>query len=179
MPGTSGVMSNISPVAVDDHLLSVYLHDHLAGAAGGLELARHAAKEQADTPAGPVLAALAHEIERDRDSLRTILDDLGMSDFAVHEAATWLAEKVARLKPNGQLVGRSPLTSLVEIETLRIALIGKLAGWSSLRVLADDDPRLDAEHLDRLIARGNEQADIAEELRKSVASKVFLATQEA
>jgi hypothetical protein len=172
-------MSTASGTTLDDHLLGVYLHDHLAGAAGGVELVRHAAKEQADTPAGPVLAALAHEIERDRDSLRTILDDLGMTDFAVHEAATWLGEKVARLKPNGQLVGRSPLTSLIEIETLRIALVGKLAGWTTLRTLADDDPRLDADHLDRLIVRGIEQADIAEELRKSMASKVFLVPQEA
>lgn len=172
-------MSPTARVAIDDHLLSVYLHDHLAGAAGGVELAHHAAKEQADTPVGPALAALAHEIERDRDSLRAILGDLGMSEFALHEAATWLVEKVARLKPNGQLVGRSPLTSLIELETLRIALVGKLAGWTSLRLLADQDPRLDADHLDRLIVRGNEQADIAEELRKTVASKVFLVPQDA
>jgi hypothetical protein len=165
--------------AIDDHLLSTYLHDHLAGAAGGVELARHAAKEQAGTPQGPALAELAAEIERDRDTLRGILDALGMTEFAAHEAATWLAEKLTRLKPNGQLIGRSPLTSLVEVETLRIGIVGKLAAWTTLRTLADTDPRLDADQLDRLVVRADEQAAIAEDLRKSIASRVFLMRQEA
>jgi hypothetical protein len=163
--------------ATDDRLLGAYLHDHLAGAAGGVELARRAAREQADTPAGPVLARLAEEIEQDRAALRGILGDLGLSDHHVHEGITWLVEKASRLKPNGQLIGRSPLTSLVEVETLRIALVGKLAGWVSLRQLADHDSRLDADQLDRLIARGTEQADTAEGLRKAIASNVFLTQQ--
>ena len=169
-------MANTS-TAVDDHLLSVYLHDHLAGASGGVELARRAAKEHADTEFGPALASLAHEIDRDRDSLRTILDDLGMSDHTALEATSWLVEKVGRLKPNGQLVGRSPLTALVELETLRLGIVGKLAGWTSLRTLANVDPRLDADHLDRLIVRAEAQAAQAEELRKSAVSKAFAREQ--
>ncbi|BEP13735.1 hypothetical protein acdb102_20460 [Acidothermaceae bacterium B102] len=156
--------------ATDDHLLSVYLHDHLAGAAGGLELARRAAKEQAATEVGPELAQLAADIEQDRDSLRSVLADLGMNDHHPHEAITWLAEKAARLKPNGQVIGRSPLTALIELETLRIALIGKLSGWLSLRLLADDDPRLNAAELDTLIDRGSQQAETAERLRLVVAA---------
>src|SRR3954452_17386678 len=162
-------MSNTSS-ATDDHLLGPYLHDHLAGAAGGVELARRAAKEHADTAFGPALESLAHEIDRDRDALRTILDDLGMSDHSALEVTSWLAEKVARLKPNGQFVGRSPLTPLVELETLRLGIVGKLAGWTTLRILADSDPRLDADQLDRLIVRADEQSAIAEDLRKSIAS---------
>ena len=161
------------PPSTDDHLLGVYLHDHLAGAAGGLELVRHAADEQRDTPAGPVLARLAVDVEQDRDSLREILTDLGMADRHPHETLTWLGEKALRLKPNGQLLGRSPLTSLIELETLRVALEGKRAGWVSLRLLADNDSRLDAAQLDTLIARGIEQADTVEELRRVVAADVL------
>jgi hypothetical protein len=161
----------------DDRLLSVYLHDHLAGAAGGVELVKRAAKEQQGTPAGVTLAQLAVEVEQDRETLRAILSDLGMSDHHVHESLTWLAEKASRLKPNGQLIGRSPLTSLIEIETLRIALQGKLSGWISLRLLADHDPRLDAEQLDALIARGIDQNDRTEDLRRSVAATVFRTTE--
>jgi hypothetical protein len=162
----------------DDRLLSVYLHDHLAGSAGGVELIRRAAKEQRDTPVGPGLALLAKDVEQDQRSLREVLNELGMADHHVHEAFTWLAEKVARLKPNGQVIGRSPLTSLVELETIRIALEGKRAGWVSLRLLADHDSRLDADRLDALIARGIDQADRAEELRRVVAATVFRTTED-
>jgi hypothetical protein len=165
------------PNSTDDRLLSVYLHDHLAGAAGGVELVRRAAKEQAGTPVGPGLARLVEDVEQDQASLRGVLSDLGMADHAVHETFTWLAEKASRLKPNGQLIGRSPLTSLIELETIRIALEGKRAGWVSLRILADQDTRLDRELLDRLIARGIDQADRAEELRRTVAATVFRTTE--
>jgi hypothetical protein len=165
------------PNSTNDRLLSIYLHDHLAGAAGGVELVRRAAKEQADSPVGPGLARLAEDVEQDREALRKLLTDLGMSDHAVHETFTWLAEKASRLKPNGQLIGRSPLTSLIELETIRIALEGKRAGWVSLRLLADHDARLDAELLDRLIVRGVDQADRAEQLRRTVATAVFRTTE--
>ena len=171
-----GYGSAMTPVT-DDRLLSVYLHDHLAGAAGGVELVRRAAKEQRDTPVGPGLALLAKDVEQDQESLRSMLSDLGLPDHHVHEAFTWLAEKAMRLKPNGQLVGRSPLTSLIELETIRIALEGKRAGWVSLRLLAEHDARLDKNRLDELIARGVDQADRAEELRRTVASTVFLTVE--
>jgi hypothetical protein len=165
------------PNSTDDRLLSVYLHDHLAGAAGGVELAHRVAKAHADSPIGPALDRLAREIEQDRDSLRQILSDLRMPDHHVHEGLTWLAEKAARLKPNGQLIGRSPLSSLVEIETMRIALEGKRAGWVSLRILADHDSRLNTDRLDALIARAIDQADRAEQLRQTVAATVFRTTE--
>ncbi len=159
----------------NDRLLSVYLHDHLAGAAGGVELVRHAAKEHAGTSIGAVLARLADDVEQDRDSLRQVLATLGMQDHHVHEAITWLGEKALRLKPNGQLLGRSPLTSLIELETIRVALEGKRAGWTSLRLLAEHDSRLNKDQLDILIARGIEQADTAEELRVALAVEVLTA----
>jgi hypothetical protein len=165
------------PNSTNDRLLSIYLHDHLAGAAGGVELVRRAAKEQADSPVGPGLARLAEDVEQDREALRKLLTDLGMSDHAVHETFTWLAEKASRLKPNGQLIGRSPLTSLVELETIRIALEGKRAGWVTLRILADQDSRLDPVRLDLLIARAIDQADRAEQLRRTVAATVFRTTE--
>jgi hypothetical protein len=166
------------PTTTNDRLLSVYLHDHLAGAAGGVELVRRAAKEQSDAPEGPGLHRLVQDVEEDQSSLRQILADLGMPDHHVHEAFTWLLEKAGRLKPNGQLTGRSPLSSLIELETIRIALEGKLSGWVSLRLLAEHDARLDVERLDVLITRGKDQCDRAEDLRRAVAARVFLAPDE-
>lgn len=163
----------------NEHLLTVYLHDHLAGAAGGVSLAKHAAKAQRDEPAGPELARLAEEIEEDRASLRSILRDLGISDHAAHEKASVLAEKVAHHKPNGQLVGRSPLDSLIELEAMAVAIEGKRAGWLSLRTVAASDPRLAVDRLDLLVARAIRQAETVESLRRAAAKSIFTATEEA
>lgn len=161
------------PDTTDDHLLGIYLHDHLAGSAGGVDLVRHIAKAHAGTPYEPQLKRLAADVEEDRSSLKQILDKLGLPDHHVHEAFAWVAARAARLKPNGQLVGRSPLSSLEELETFRIALEGKRAGWVTLRLLSENDDRLDKDQLDVLIARGIDQADRVEELRQQIAPHVF------
>jgi hypothetical protein len=47
--------------------------------------------------------------------------------------AGWGAEKVGRLKLNGRLLGYSPLSRLIELETLSVGVHGKLALWRSLQ----------------------------------------------
>jgi hypothetical protein len=43
-----------------------------------------------------------------------------------------IAERVGRLKSNGRIVRRSPLSSLLELEMLRLAVEGKAACWRTL-----------------------------------------------
>jgi hypothetical protein len=43
-----------------------------------------------------------------------------------------MGEKAARLKLNGHLLARSPLSSLEELEMLRLGVEGKAAGWRTL-----------------------------------------------
>jgi hypothetical protein len=162
-----------APTATDDRLLRIYLHDHLAGAAGGVDLSRRIAENHKDTPWAAQLQRLAASVEQDKEGLKKILSSLDMPDHHVHEAFAWAAEKLGRLKPNGQLTGRSPLSSLIELETWRIALEGKRAGFTTLRILADHDERLDKQLLDDLIARGQAEADEVEEIRQQVAALVF------
>ena len=64
--------------------------------------------------------------------------------------AAWGAEKVGRLKPNGQLRGYSPLSRLIELEMLQLGIAGKMAMWTVLDSAAD--PRLAAFDLPALIA---------------------------
>jgi hypothetical protein len=40
----------------------------------------------------------------------------------------WIGEKIGRLKFNGRLLGRLPLSDLEELELLRLGVEGKLAG---------------------------------------------------
>src|SRR3954452_17062936 len=152
--------------STDDRLLRIYLHDHLAGAAGGVDLSRRIAENHNDTPWAAQLARLAASGEQDHEALRQILSSLELPDHHVHEAFAWMVEKVSRRKPNGQLPGRSPLSSLEELEVWRIALEGKRAGFTTLRLLAEHDERLDKQLLDDLIQRGQEEADEVEEIRQ-------------
>jgi hypothetical protein len=85
----------------------------------------------------------------------------------------WAGEKAGYLKLNGHLLTRSPLSALEETEFLRLGVEGKAAGWRTLRVLAENDSRLDAVRLDELLARADRQSQQLEELRVSVADQVL------
>ena len=86
--------------------------------------------------------------------------------------AGWIGEKAGRMKFNGRLLARSPLSDLEELELLRLGVEGKAAGWRTLRTLTDTEKRLDAGHLDELMSRARRQADLLEELRVRAASQV-------
>jgi hypothetical protein len=158
-------------------LLGIYLRDHLAGATAGTGLAHRmaASGHQPATGGDGTLRRLAVEISRDREALLEFMAALGVPVRAYKLWAAWAGEKAERLKPNGHLISRSPLSSLEELEMLRLGVAGKAAGWRTLRVLADRDSRLDPARLDDLIARARRQADQIEELRVTAAHQVITA----
>ena len=157
----------------DPDLLGIYLNDHLAGATGGLELARRAAAAQRDRAAKTVLDDLVGEIVADRTALLDMMAALGIRVRRYKIGTAWVAEKAGRLKLNGRVVGRSPLSGLVELELLRLGVEGKAAGWLTLRTLAERDDRLDAGRLDELVSRARRQSEVLEELRQRTAAEVF------
>jgi hypothetical protein len=156
-----------------EKLLRIYLQDHLAGATGGVELARRSAKSNRGTTFGDALSKLADEIETDRHALETIMDDLGFEADRAKNLAFWAAEKAGRLKLNGRLTGYSPLSRLVELEGLLSGISGKRSLWTALRTIADDEPRLDPGALDRLIQRAKEQVSSIEGLRDRAAREAL------
>jgi hypothetical protein len=87
--------------------------------------------------------------------------------------AAWMGEKAGRLKFNGRILSRSPVSDLEELEPPRLGVEGKAAGWRTLRILAGTDVRLDAERLDELISRASSQADQLEELRLHAANRMI------
>ena len=160
------------------NLLGIYLNDHLAGATAGTELARrmarsHRGRKDSSREDSDPLNRLAAEIAQDRSALITIMAALGITARAYKVGAAWIGEKAGRLKFNGRLLARSPLSDLEELEILRLAVEGKAAGWRTLRARADTDARLDAGHLDELIARAARQVEALEELRVRAASRVL------
>ena len=155
-------------------LLRIYLQDHLAGATGGVELARRARAANQGTTYGDPLAKLADEIEADRRALEGIMEDLGFGADRAKNIAFWAAEKAGRLKLNGQLTGYSPLSRLTELEGLIAGINGKLSLWRSLLEVAPSQPKLDQERLQRLLERGEEQLTTVGELRTRAARDALL-----
>jgi len=164
-----------SALAGNPDLLGIYLNDHLAGATGGTQLARRAAAAAGSTAASGDLRRFAAEVAQDRATLLQIMVALGIPVRRYKVYAALIGEKAGRLKLNGHLTSRSPLSSLEELEMLRLGVEGKAAGWRTLRVLAGQDPRLDPGQLDELIARAQRQSGLLEELRIRAAADVIAA----
>jgi hypothetical protein len=154
-------------------LLGIYLNDHLAGATGGTMLAHRVARSHGAPAADSTLQRLATEVAQDRAALLEIMAALSIPVRAYKVYAALIGEKAARVKLNGYLLARSPLSSLTELEMLRLGVEGKAAGWRTLRVLAETDDRLDPGRLDELISRARRQADLLEELRVRAAEQVI------
>ncbi|GAA1872531.1 hypothetical protein [Actinomadura bangladeshensis] len=154
-------------------LLHIYLTDHLAAAAGGVALARRVARSHRDTADAERLKRLADDIAADRGALLSILRSLGMPPRRYKSVAVWAAEKGGRLKLNGRLISRSPLSDLVEVEALRLAVEGKAAGWRTLLTVADHEPELDAGRLRALLERATAQIALLDELHTKAAGQAF------
>ena len=153
--------------------LAIYLQDHYAGSTGGLEMARRTAKANAGSEFGGPLTRLATEIAEDRDALKRIMDRLDVSPAPVKAALAWGAEKVGRVKPNGQLRGYSPLGRVVEIEALVTGVSGKLSLWRALKAIAPSDTRLDAAQVADLEARAEDPLGRLHGLRDRAAAVAF------
>ncbi|MFF2548845.1 hypothetical protein ACFVUY_40670 [Kitasatospora sp. NPDC058063] len=153
--------------------LHIYLNDHLTGAFGGAALADRMARTHPDSRRADDLRRLARDIEQDRDDLVRIMNRLGVP---VRRYRTWLGlagERLGRLKPNGTVVRRAPLSDLVELETLRTGVEGKAAVWRALRAIADTDERLDQAELDRLSERAAAQARTLNGWHQAVSAAVL------
>ena len=126
------------PDSIDAKLLGLYLSDHLTGATAGVSRIKRMTEAYADTPVAADIARVSAEIDRERALLQNLIRDLGVRQRPHRQAAAWLAEHAGRLKLNGRVVRRSPMTMVLETELMRGAVLGKLGGWQTLEELAPD-----------------------------------------
>lgn len=154
-------------VVMDD--LHVHLQNHWAAATGGIDFADRVAGSHRGTPIGADLDRVRTEVHEDRETLREIMEAAGTRPGVVIPFAARVAERVGRLKPNGHLIHRSPVSDVMELEIFRGAVTIKLAGWETLAVLAEHDARLPLERLLALAERAREQAAALAEIQRAVA----------
>jgi len=148
-----------------DRLLEIYLADHLAAGTAGLALIRRSSRSNAANETGQFLRRLAGEIGEDHHTLGRVVAQLGFDRSRVKELVAWAGEKLGRLKLNGQLRGYSPLSRLLELETLSVGIAGKLALWQSLEQVPEIAQRLSGVDLDQLVERAQRQRAEVEEHR--------------
>ena len=158
-----------------DKSLKIYLNDHLAGSVAGLELARRCLSNNREGALGEFLLTLVSDIESDQSELIHVMDLLRVPKDYSKQAAAWVAEKVGRLKLNGQLLGYSPLSRVIELEALVMGVHGKECLWESLIAVRAELPELESIDLERLRDRARSQWLAVEAWRRSAAEAVFLA----
>lgn len=151
--------------------LAIYLQDHHAGAEGGLALARRAAGNQRGTDAGRVLEGIARELDEDKEVLLRAMQQVDASPSPVKALAAKLAERGGRLKLNGQLLGASPLSRVIELEGLLSGVKSKQHVWMLLRDAAD--VALEGVDPDRMIQRADDQLERLHELWREAARSAF------
>jgi hypothetical protein len=117
---------------VDRHLLAIYLNDHLTAATAGVELVKRARGSNKGTELGDFLLDLENDLEDDLAELKTAMTRFGVKLDHAKQLAGWTGEKLGRFKLNGQLLGYSPLSRVVELESLMLIVDWNAAMWRSL-----------------------------------------------
>lgn len=152
--------------------LARYLRTHLAGSSAGVHLFDRAAGGLPE-PAASVIRRIHGELLEERDTLRGLMAAVEVNENPVFNALAMTGERIGRLKPNGSLLRRTRMTDLVELESMSIALAGKLNGWESLLTIVDDEPRWSRGELERLAQQARDQRDAVRELHAAAAARAL------
>lgn len=152
--------------------LAIYLNDHLAGAALGVELARRLRSSNSGDPEfGQPLARVCGEIEEDRETLIRLTERLDVKRDQIKPALAKVAERLGRLKPNGHLRGYSPLSRVLELEVLASGIGGKMQLWNALEESFGDS--LDGFDFHALAERADRQGQEVEDLHLAAVKRTL------
>ena len=148
---------------------AVLLRNHQAGGRAAVDLFARAAAAQRDRPYGPQLDQLAREAREDVSFNERVMRRLGVSPSRSQVTALRLGERIGRLKPNGHLLRRAPLSDVVELEALIATVHIKIAGWQAAQV-AGVLEESELVELKGLLDRAQTQADALTKMHRTAAT---------
>ncbi len=140
-----------------DRLLRIYMTDQLALGVLWREIARRAHNASDGTPEGAALERVASAISEDVALFGQMMRRLGFSTRTPKTLLAVAAERIGRLKLNGRLISRSPLSRFEELDFLVMGIDGKVVLWQNLRDGAGLGSRLPDINFDALIERARSQ----------------------
>ena len=150
--------------------LGIYLEDHVAGATAGSQRAARLADAEAGSTDAAALASFAADVATDLDALLALMETMGVERSRLKAGLASVGEKLGALKPNGRLSDRSPLSTIVELEAMQMAVRGKRSLWETLKVAMSVQTPID---LDGLIARADDQLVVLSRLHAARVDSTF------
>jgi len=154
---------------MDRDLLAIYLTDHLAGAAAGSRRMQRLAEAERSAPDADALRRVATGVESDRAALMDMMRSEGIEPRRYKMALARAVEMAGLLKTNGRIFERSPLSSVVELEGLRMGVVAKQCLWHSLR-----GTELSARYdFSALLERAEQQLEVLDQAHARRAGDVF------
>ena len=160
------------PAEFDGVLFELYLSDHLTGATAGVNRGERMVADYVDTPVYAQLGQITERLVAERDFLEKLIHGLGFSRKPYRQAVAWAGERIGRLKGNGRVASRSPMTLLLETDLMRGAVRSKVGVWETLR---DYAPALglDPAVFEELIDSASHQLDLLDEVHAYARPKAF------
>jgi hypothetical protein len=159
---------------MSDRLLGIYMTDHLALGTFALELARRAQRVHQRTELGTALTRVAEEgIATDITFYKEMMRRLGLSCCSPKVALAIAGECLGRVKLNGRVRRRSPLSTFEELDFVVMAIENKVVLWENLRDLAGLSERLPDVNFEQLIARAHAQRSQLEPFRLQAGRRAF------
>jgi hypothetical protein len=122
--------------------LKIYLDDHRAGATAGTDLARRLWRKNRSGPWGAELKEIRELLQAEKETLDSVRAAVGVSGGQAKRTLALLSAQAVRLKPNGHFLRYSPLTRVVELETLMAGVQSKLGLWAALLETSSSFPGL-------------------------------------
>ncbi len=151
--------------------LSIYLQDHLAGAASAIDLVEFIREEHKSDELGQFAERLLVDIKADQGALKQLAERAGARSSTIKELTAWFGEKVSRLKLRHE--AGDALGTFEALEFLALGIRGKLSLWRALGAVAISDARLHGIDFEQLAARAEQQHANVEKRRLEVAHTVF------
>lgn len=161
-----------------DKFLGIYMNDQLALGALWRELARRSQRNNNGTELGDALTRVSTSIAEDVETFQRIMHRLGIRINPIKFGLAVAAERLGRLKLNGQMRTYSPLSRFEELDILAMGIEGKKLLWATLRDLAGLASRLPDIDFDELIERAERQRAGLEPFRARAGTDALAAVRD-
>lgn len=124
----------------------IYLNDHRALLAAETALAQRSLDAN-DGELAHLLEQIVRQTTTDQRAIEALIERAGASTNPAKKIGALIGERAGRLKLNGQLHGYSPLSRVIEIESLLASTAVRRAMWNTIAALdIDADITTDAAH---------------------------------